>query len=223
MEMIVVLAIIVIITTIALLGQTSFNRSLVLTDIAYTIAFSIREAQSYGLSSRTFSAQSDAGYGIRFGSDSATSYTLFADLLPVKPGDRNNPGVCPGHPDVPSTNPEAKPGNCIQNNASEVVRTYALNNGFKIKSFCGVRAVDGILRCSGDGLYALNIVYMRPNTQSVITGVTSSAVSPPLSAREALSSATIRITSPDGAAERCILVTKVGHVSVAQKGDPDCP
>ena len=43
-EMMVVLVIIALITTIALFGQQDFNRSLLLTDTAYTIALTAREA-----------------------------------------------------------------------------------------------------------------------------------------------------------------------------------
>lgn len=212
-EMIVVLAIIVIITMIALLGQSSFNRSLVLTDTAYTVAFSIREAQSYGLSSRLFGATQNAGYGVHFATGAPTSYSIFADVSPAAPGDTSNPSICPGHPNI--TGPEAKPGNCIQDTPSEVMRSYSLNNGFRISGFCGTQTTGGVVRCQGY-LDALDIVYLRPNTQSVITGVRSGT-------RISLSDATIRIASPDGTAERCVLVSKVGQVSVVVKGSPECP
>ncbi|MES2931569.1 MAG: prepilin-type N-terminal cleavage/methylation domain-containing protein [Patescibacteria group bacterium] len=217
-EMIVVLAIIIIITTIALLGQSSFNRSMVLTDTAYTIAFSVREAQSLGISSRTFAGTQDAGYGIHFTNLAPTAYKLFADIAPAAPGDTEYTAICPGHPNVAKTHPEAKPGDCIQTVEAEVVRTYSLNNGFQIKSFCG-RQTNGNQLCSGTtpgSLDALDIVYLRPNTQSVITGVNGNI-------RTALEDATIRVSSPDGSAERCIYVSKVGQVSVVHKGDVKCP
>lgn len=213
-EMIVVLAIIIIITTIALLGQSSFNRSMVLTDTAYTIAFSIREAQALGISSRAFAGTQDAGYGVNFANLSPTSYKLFADTHPIAPGDTQYPAICPGHPNVPSTNPEAKPGDCIQTLPSEIVRTYSLNNGFRISGFCG-RQSNGVQLCNG-AIDALNIVYLRPNTQSVITGVNGNI-------RTALQDATIRVSSPDGSIERCIYVSKVGQVSVVQEGEIECP
>lgn len=214
-EMMVVLAIITIITTVALLGQSSFNRSMVLTDTAYTIAFSIREAQSLGISSRTFAGTQDAGYGLHFAHLSPTTYKLFADTYPIAPGDTQYPLICPGHSNVVATNPEAKPGDCIQTLESEVVRTYSLNNGFRISGFCG-RQSSGDQLCNGSSMDALDIVYLRPNTQSVITGVNGGT-------RTALEDATIRVSSPDGSAERCIYVSKVGQVSVLQKGDTKCP
>lgn len=214
-EMVVVLAIIIIITAIALVGQSSFNRSVVLTDAAYTIAFSIREAQALGISSRAFAGTLDAGYGLRFTHGVPTSYKLFADTYPAAPGDTRFTAICPGHPDVASTNPEAKPGDCIQTLESEVVRTYSLNNGFYISGFCGKRS-NGNVRCNGPSMDGLNIVYLRPNTQSVITAVNGNV-------RTALEDATIRISSPDGSMERCIYVSKVGQVSVFQEGEAECP
>lgn len=214
-EMMVVLAIIVIVTTMALLGQSSFNRSMVLTDTAYTIAFSVREAQALGISSRAFAGTPDAGYGLHFAHLSPTTYKLFADTYPPSPGDTQYSGICPGHPDVPKTNPEAKPGDCIQTLETEVVRTYSLNNGFRISGFCGRRS-NGNQLCNGPAMDALNIVYLRPNTQSVITGVNGNV-------RTALEDATIRVSSPDGSVERCIYVSKVGQVSVVQEGEAECP
>lgn len=212
-EMMVVLAIIGIISTMAFLGQSSFNRSLVLTDTTYTIAFSIREAQALGISSRAFSGTQNAGYGIHFASGAQSSYKLFADTSPVASGNIQDSLACPGH--TVSAGPEAKPGDCMQNTEAEVIRTYSLNNGFKVSAFCGPQVSGGITRCN-DYLDSLDIVYLRPNTQSIITGVRSGIRIP-------LSSATIRISSPDGLSERCILVSKVGQVSVAQKGDTRCP
>ena len=52
-EMIVVLAIIGIISGVVITGQSAYNQSLLLTDTTYTVAYSIRQAQSLGLSSRT--------------------------------------------------------------------------------------------------------------------------------------------------------------------------
>jgi len=216
-EMMVVLAIIVTITLIAVLGQSTFNRSMILTDTAYTLAFSIREAQALGLSSRAFGDTLDAGYGIHFvhvASGFATSYTLFADALPDAPGNTQDPDQCPGH--SVGSEPEARPGDC-KYSAAETVRTYGLNRGFYVKSFCGrLESNPSTQRCNGSSMDSLTIVYLRPNTQSVINGILSGNRTP-------LADATIRVASPDGQAERCVYVSKVGQVSVLQKGDTLCP
>lgn len=215
-EMIVVVAIIGIITTIAVAGQGSFNRSMVLTETAYTVAFSIREAQALGVSSRIFGTIQNAGYGVHFATGRDTSYDLFADIVPVAAGNTQNATLCPGH--STGTGPEAKPGNCRLDNATEVVRTYSFNNGFRILKFCG-RESGGTLRCSDLGgtqnLTALAISYLRPSTQSTIVGTRSGTYT-------ALTEATIYIGSPDGSSRRCVYITKVGQVSVHSMEDPIC-
>lgn len=211
-EMMVVLAIIVIVTVIALLGQSSFNRSLVLTETAYTIAFSIRQAQFLGISSRTVGGVADAGYGVYFASGVTGNYKLFADTVPGRTNNIQSSSICPGH--TVGSGPEAKPGDCIRGSQSEEVTTYTLNNGFKIARFCGIES-SGLERCSGD-IDSLNVMYLRPNTQSLITGTRGGTRYPFTSAR-------IHVTSPDGQAERCITVSKAGHVAVVMKGETGCP
>jgi len=203
--MLVVLAIIVIVTGIAINGQSSFNKTVILTDTAYTLAFSIREAQSLGLSSRLFNGIQNAAYGVHFSNATTiTNYTLFADTNPASPGSSQG-GVCPGH--TVSSGPEAKPGNCTYDVPTEAVRTSTFNRGFKISKFCGFDTALNATRCSGTNLDSLDIVYLRPNTQSIITGKRSGA---PM----ALENATIYVASPDGGTERCVSVSKVGQVSV---------
>ncbi len=203
-EMVVVLAIIVIITTVALLGQSSFNQSLILTDTAYTVAFSIRQAQSQGLSSQRFGSLQNAGYGIHVVSGVTDSYILFADILPVSPGSGLSGGICAGH--TASSGLDAKPGDCLYTNGTELSQRYTFNKGFTLSSFCGTDLV-GVERCSGTYFDSLDVTFLRPNTQATILGVRSGVVT-------ALASASFHITTPNGLGERCVTVNKVGQVSV---------
>lgn len=202
-EMLVVLFIIVSITTIAVFGQRSFNQSITLTDTAYTIAFSVREAQSLGLSSRAFSGTQNAGYGVLFSQNTPASFILFADVMPSAIGNIQDSAKCPGHSE--SSGPEARPGNCQYDGSAEMQQTYSLNRGFTISSFCGDDA-GGVERCSGY-LDAMTVTYVRPNTQSIINGVRGGTLIP-------LSNAVITLSSPDGSALRCIFVSKVGQITV---------
>lgn len=209
--MMVVLSIITIITTVAIMGQGAFNRSLLLTDTAYTIAFSIREAQTYGLSSRTANSLNNAGYGIRFSTVTPKSYILFADTSPASPGSTQGT-LCPGHTQ-PASSPDSHPGDCIYDasaNPAELVRTYSLNRGFTIYRFCGREIVSPYAtKCSSTNFETMHISFMRPSTDATIFGRTSSGL------LIGLSDATIYLRSPDGTTERCIFVSKVGQISVA--------
>lgn len=214
--MVVVLGIITIITSIALLGQRSFDRSLILTDTAYTLAFSIREAQSLGLAGRRVASTvvQDAGYGIYLESATPTSYILFADVDPAT-SQVHSTAFCPGH--TTTREPEAKPGNCMYTNATtERLRTYNLTRGFSIAKFCGTKG--STTYCSTDSanpLSAINISYVRGITDSVVLGIRSGS---PI----ALDNATLYVAAPGGVSQRCVSVSKVGQVSVVMKGEAGC-
>jgi prepilin-type N-terminal cleavage/methylation domain-containing protein len=202
MEMIVVLAIISIITAVVLSGNSQFDKSLTITDTAYTVALSVRQAQSYGLSSRTYSGSTNAAYGVHFGAVPVTTYTLFADIFPAAPG--SSSAFCPGHL-AAAGSPDAKAGNCLYDAASgEMAQTFTFGRGFTISSICGHSGVT--LKCSPT-LTGIDILFLRPNTDSIVTGYTSGGPIP-------LSDAQITLSAPGGAS-RYICVTSVGEVSVS--------
>ncbi len=203
-EMVIGIAIIGFISTIVLTGQNDFNRTLVVTDTAYTVALSIRQAQTFGLSSRTYSASANAGYGVHFEEAAPQNYILFSDVYrPAAPE-----AYCP----VGTTgNPDAKPGNCkYESSGGELVQTYTFNRGFRVTQFCGHAVTGGALMCSTDGvgpLVTLDIVFARPSTNSIITGSTAGA-------DFQMKDAMIKISAPTGG-ERYVCVTKVGQISVS--------
>lgn len=83
-ELLVSIAIFTIITSVAVLNHSSFNSSVLLTNLAYEIALSVRQAQFYGIVVKQSSTGSfDAGYGIHFDlGSSPSSYVLFEDRAP---------------------------------------------------------------------------------------------------------------------------------------------
>lgn len=211
-EMIVVLAIIVLVTAVALTGQSSFNRSLTITDTAYTVALSIRQAQTYGLSSRTVAGTSvtNAGYGVHFQA-SSNSYSMFADISKALV---SAPAYCPTGT---AGTPEAKPGNCLYDaNNNEIVQNYTFGRGFTISDICGHDAQSPtITRCTSTGyLTGADIVFIRPNTDSIITGLRSSG------GNIQLLDAQIKLQAPTGGGMRYVCVTSVGEVSVAATSCP---
>src|SRR6185312_4659547 len=90
-ELRVVVAIFLIITAITLGNQSRFSSDILITNLAYQIALSIREAQVYGIGSKGVADNSSsginnfqAGYGIHIGASDdltlkPTSYNVFAD------------------------------------------------------------------------------------------------------------------------------------------------
>lgn len=195
-EMLVVLGIISIITTIALSGQAGFNRTLALNNAAYDIALSLRDAQSLGLSSRTYGATGNAGYGLSFMTGTPSSYVLFADTYPSENPDDPN---CGTHP-----RPSCKPGDGMYDDSSELVQTYQLNNGFSLGAFCAIKS--GSTSCTSTGLTQLAISFVRPDASTVIFGKTSGW--------NRYTSACVTLVSPQGD-ERYVSVSENSQVSLA--------
>jgi len=65
----------------------SFNSTILLRDLAYEIALSVREAQVYGISVHGASGLFNYAYGVHF--TPGTTYTLFADINDNKQYDPN--------------------------------------------------------------------------------------------------------------------------------------
>jgi prepilin-type N-terminal cleavage/methylation domain-containing protein len=205
-EMIVVLALISIITAIVLNGNGNFDKTITLTDTAFTVALSVREAQSFGLSSRTYNGATNAAYGVHIGPAPASSYVLFADVYPNpnsllvgSPAD----ALCPGHT-APAGSPDAKIGNCVYDSTQgETVQTFKFGRGMHISQICG--HAGGLSTCA---LTGIDIVFLRPNTDSIVTGLTAGG---PV----ALTDAQITLSDPTNTASKKICITSVGEISVS--------
>lgn len=213
-EMMVVLAIITIITSVVLTGQTNFNKTILLTDTAYQVATSIREMQSFGISSRRYKAGAtdvqNSPYGIHVDSVNNNKFILFADTS-------NTPTPSPALSNCAlgtAGTPDAKTGNCLYDTDATpdaIVETHTFTRGFTISKFCGY--VNTTTKyCSDDTvtpLTAMDIVFVRSSTESAINVYRGTSWN-------SLISAEIYITSADGSATRGVCVSRVGQVSVTQ-------
>lgn len=151
-EMMVVMAIFVVISTVTLAGNSRFGGNVTLETLAYDIALSVRQAQVYGIAVRRFDvggSDFSRAYGIHIDSATPTTYQLFADIS------GNGLYACP----------EADPAAC------ELVQNTTLQGGFTISDLC-VRPVDQPEMC---GMTSLNIVFKRPEPDAFIRtdGVTT--------------------------------------------------
>jgi len=210
-EMLVVVGIVVILTAVVVNGQSNFNQTLTVTDSAYTVALSLRQAQTFGLSSRTASASSKAGYGAHFTTANAGGYTLFADVSQIQ----SQPSWCP----ITHTGlPDDKPGNCVFDSATETLQAYTFGRGFTISRLCGHSYQSpGTLYCSTDALNpidTIDIVFLRPNTDSIITANRTSV------GQTQLIDATVTLSAPNGNGSRAICVSYAGQISVASSTCP---
>jgi prepilin-type N-terminal cleavage/methylation domain-containing protein len=190
-ELLVTMTILMVITAIAVTGQSTFNQSQLLTDTSYTVALSAREAQTLGLSSRKFAGVQNGGYGLHFTNGTPTKYIVFADISSVAA----TPAWCP----VGATHPEEqKAGNCLfDSSGGETFQTYDLTRGFTISDFCGRPIGGGALQCSStNALLALDVTYLGTPVQ--------------------FSCAQVYIQSPTGGVTQTVRMSSLGEVSVGQ-------
>lgn len=198
-ELMVVVAIFGVLTTVVLYKNSDFNNSFLLTDVAYDVALTIRQAQVYGLNVKN-SGKIDAGrgldgfnngYGVYFERDSSTggatgnSAIFFADAFTAS---------------VPLGSKTYDSG--------EELSTLVLSRGYKISRFCTILSGDSTPWCSGNTsghqLNKLAIVFARPNPDATISDNSGTFYS----------EARITVTSPDGTKSKTIRVTTAGQISI---------
>lgn len=141
-ELIVSVAIFLVITSIILVKHSQFSGTLLIENLAYDIALSVRKAQVFGLSVREFTPGSNefnVGYGVHFDSASNNTYIFFAD--------RNR--------------------NEKYDDSSEIIETLTLRRGNTVSQFCGTLA-SGLEKCSPSDISFLDIVFERPNPDAII-------------------------------------------------------
>ena len=113
-ELLVVMGIFVVITGLILADNNRFGGAILLENLAYDVALSVRQAQVYGISVRQFETVSfQVSYGMYF--TVGSSYSLF--------GDKNGNGLWDGGEDV-SPSP------------------YDIGRGFGISKLCAPKGAD---------------------------------------------------------------------------------
>ena len=198
-ELLIAFSIMVVIMSIVLTSQSSFNKTLILANTAYDVALSLHSAENFGLGGRvTRAGVINAGYGIHFQGTPSSAYTLFADSnLP-------NASNCHGLPpsgDVAA--PDAQFGNCVYD-AGEKVSDYTLNNGITINGLCV--HTNNALACTD--VSSLDIVFARPNAEAFMSTNGSYSAVP------TVTSACITLTSPQGGSQ-FVSVTLAGQISAS--------
>lgn len=165
-ELLVVFAIIMSIMAVVFTSQGSFNKTFVLTNTAYDIALTLRDAGAYGLGSRAAGTAANVGYGLHFQNSSPSSFLFFGDISPA----------------ASCTMPDCKPGNSVYTSGSDsLVRQYTLGNGVTLTDFC---VFNGNWVCTyahggyTGGLTSLDIVFARPNPNPFMStnGLYSAAI-----------------------------------------------
>jgi prepilin-type N-terminal cleavage/methylation domain-containing protein len=187
-ELLVTLSIFAITTGIVMTSQGKFDNSVLLTNTAYDIAITLRQAQTFGVNVKEGASAKFNPYGVVFQTDFDNKrFDLFEDLAGGTKYKYDGSFVC--------TTSDA-----------ECVNSYKIKRGHYIKYICaGTDDAD----CESNKKTTLNISFVRPNPEAIIL-----ANNDTYSVGNLKGFAKIVISSADGTATRSIIVTKVGQIYV---------
>lgn len=154
-ELLVTITIFVMLTAVVLWNQSKFNSTILLTNLAYDTALTIRQAQTYGINIKKFNKDDESffPYGVHFDMRDTKSFILFADK------DWN--GVSSNGLFLDVTNAQL-PTSC--NESGGCVNRYNIKRGNYIKQICATTS-NGGERCDYD---TVDIVFTRPNPDARI-------------------------------------------------------
>ncbi len=183
-ELLVVSAIIVLITGIVLVDHNRFGGNVLLQNLAYDVALSVRQAQVYGIAVQRFGASTfSAAYGVHFDSSNPQNYVLFGDATTVN-----------GMFDA-----SASP--------SELVQATTITNGFRITSLCAPSAIGSVETC---GLSSIDIVFKRPEPDAYISVSGASGILNPINLQQ---QARVQFLSTKGST-MSVIVQATGQIAV---------
>lgn len=144
-EMLVSLAIFALMTSLLLAKYGNFNQGVLLTNLAYDVALTIRNAQSYGLNAKSAQRNLDAfqqstgggSYGVHFTTTDKTHFTFFVDA--------NNNGI---YDDVGAD-----------------LGVTSIKRGSSVSNLCVAAASPcGV----GNNVTSLDISFVRPDPNAII-------------------------------------------------------
>lgn len=191
-EMLTVIAIIGIIGSVVLFNHGKFTNETILTNMAYELALSIREAQIYGVSVRADSAAFDDSYGIYIDPRNPTNqYTLFVDNI-GSPDSKYNKVAC-------------------GLSGSECVTTYTMQKNIEI---VGVKHKINNNCPPGQENNEMHITFDRPNPEPIFRRDTGNSA-------DNASGIQIEIKSKDGA-KRYVIIYSNGQITVENGDNKLC-
>ncbi len=158
-ELIVVVAIMVTISSVVLVNYSKFGGTILLRNLVYDVALTIREAQLYGISGRSaLGAPSSSGHGIYFDTGAGDNFFyLFIDA----------------------------DGNGVYNSAvTEWIETYTIEKNYSIEALC-VQSAPAAEDCT---MSRLSILFRRPEPDAIIYASNGGAFNTYSSARIVLRS-----------------------------------
>lgn len=183
-ELIIVIAIMAIISTLALFNSSKLNSSVLLSDTAYEIGLIVRDAQISGLGAKVLLSGGMAtttNQGVYFNMDKQETVILFADL---------------------------DKGNAYSDGEDTQVYNIENKRAGKILSMCTIPGdSEGTDICDESNISELNVIFKRPNPEAYF--YVSDGVNP----SEHQGSVVINIGFVDGEC-KSIIIYKTGAIQI---------
>jgi len=187
-ELLVTVVIFVVLTGVVLFSQTNFDNSILLSNLAYDVGLTVRQAQTYGVNVKEFSTSTTGTFSMPYGvyfditkGGNNKSFILFANTV----NDTKFSGEW----------------TCYSDDI-ECVQKYTIKKGSYISGLC---AGTNSSNCSSSN--TLSILFQRPYPDANIY------VGDEL---KTYNYAEITVSSADGSATKTIVVTKAGQIYVAK-------
>ncbi len=140
-ELLVTIGIFAFMTALLMAKYGTFNQSVLMTNLAYDVALTIRTAQTFGLSIKAQNASFQNVYGVRFST--------------VGAGDENKNIIL-----FASSN-----NNVYDENLGEKVSSFTMKRGAIVNNMC---VGDGPNSCTNTGPTWLDISFKRPDPDAII-------------------------------------------------------
>ena len=187
-ELMVTITIMLIMTSVVLFNYNKFNESSLLSQFAYDMSLTIRQAQVYGVAGRETSAISATDvsiaiipatlpYGVHFDKATLDTFSLFINTY----------------------------------NLTNVLQTYKFQRGIKIYKLCtitGTVTTGIVTTCSdvGGKPSLLDISFLRPDPEAIFSEDNAINAN--------ISSVQIHLSSSDGNLKKSVEVYSTGQISV---------
>lgn len=194
MELIVSVAIFAFMTAFIVAKYGNFNQGILLNSLAYDVALTLRNAQSYGLNVKSvpgagsytntnYSDEFRYAYGVHFDKNANTQVIFFADNTPSTPDGRYTAGQ------------------------DTFISKSTLKGGSKIQNLCVISTKNSANLPSCNDVDTLDIVFKRPDPDAIINGGVANGNKTNVHAE-------IILQSSDGSTKK-VIVQKSGRISVS--------
>lgn len=192
LEIVISITIFAFLTVLLVVKYGSFNKGILITNLAYDVALTLRNAQSYGLNVKSvptdgsnYSNTFDKAYGVHFDSTSQNNKKMifFADL--------NDNGKYDSTP------------------TDEKISLYNIKNDFSVVEICIGANSSGCTGTTFSIVHKLNITFKRPDLDARIFGIENGVDI------DNIKYAEIRLQNgSDYFSRKKVAVTSVGQISV---------